>query len=300
MKSPFFSIVIPTYNRAELLGQCLKSVIAQTYSDWEAIVVDNFSDDNTEEVVCSFNDPRIRYVKIHNNGIISVSRNKALDMAEGEWICFLDSDDSWFPNKLSTVKRYTQDYDIIYHGYRPKGSKMGIFSPKRVLFYDVKETTVQYVLSHGDPFSPSCTAVSLNKIGKSRFCEDRSLVAAEDYDFFLQLIAKGVRVKWLKEVLTNYDVNGISLSVSNVKREREIYKRWAHYLDDKYKMVYSYYIKLNDANCLRVKGDYQDAINLYKEALKSPDFEHRKFAFSRMLLCVFLQLKSKLEHYRKL
>ena len=106
MNNPLFSIVIPTYNRGNLIGRCIDSIIAQTYTNWEAIIVDNYSDDNTEEVVLSYKDDRIRFIKNHNYGVIAVSRNKALDMAKGDWICFLDSDDAWFPNKLQEIKNY--------------------------------------------------------------------------------------------------------------------------------------------------------------------------------------------------
>ena len=75
MNKPFFSIVIPTYNRATLIRRCLDSVIVQTYTNWEAIIVDNFSEDNTEEIVLSYKDDRIKFIKNHNYGVISVSRN---------------------------------------------------------------------------------------------------------------------------------------------------------------------------------------------------------------------------------
>ena len=118
MDKPLFSIVIPTYNRAKLLERCLKSVISQTYTNWEAIIVDNYSEDNTEEIVKSFADSRIRYIKNHNFGVIAISRNKAIDMAHGDWICFLDSDDIWYKEKLESLLPYINDYDIIYHGYK--------------------------------------------------------------------------------------------------------------------------------------------------------------------------------------
>ena len=95
MNSILFSIIIPTYNRANEIGRCLSSVINQSYSNWEAIVVDNYSSDDTENIVKDFNDNRIRYYKNHNYGIIAVSRNFGIDRAKGSWICFLDSDDSW-------------------------------------------------------------------------------------------------------------------------------------------------------------------------------------------------------------
>lgn len=108
-----FSIVIPTYNRANLIKRCIESVINQTYQNWEAIIVDNYSEDNTEEIVSSFNDERIRFYKNHNYGVISVSRNFALDNSNGHWICFLDSDDSLgHPISWNKFLPYLNHFDI--------------------------------------------------------------------------------------------------------------------------------------------------------------------------------------------
>src|SRR4051812_44716056 len=101
--NPLVSVVIPTYNHAQFLGRALGSVIAQTYTNWEAIVVDNHSQDDTDAVVASQSDPRIKLLKIHNNGVIAASRNKAMREARGEWIAFLDSDDAWYPEKLAVL-----------------------------------------------------------------------------------------------------------------------------------------------------------------------------------------------------
>ena len=89
--SPLVSIIIPTYNNAEFLGKALKSVIDQTYGSWEAIVIDNNSTDQTDEVINKFQDIRIKYYKISNYGIIAKSRNLGINLAKGEWIAFLDS-----------------------------------------------------------------------------------------------------------------------------------------------------------------------------------------------------------------
>lgn len=90
---PFFSIVIPTYNHGHFIKQCLESVLNQTYTHWEIIVVNNYSEDNTVEVVESLSDKRIRLINFSNAGIIAASRNKGIELANGDWICFLDSDD---------------------------------------------------------------------------------------------------------------------------------------------------------------------------------------------------------------
>ncbi|WP_273130279.1 glycosyltransferase family 2 protein [Bacillus weihaiensis] len=97
------SVIMPAYNCGEYIGLTLNSVIAQTYQNWEVIVVDDCSTDNTEEIVKSYisRESRIKYFKLEKNSGAAVARNKATDYAKGKYIAFLDSDDIWFPEKLT-------------------------------------------------------------------------------------------------------------------------------------------------------------------------------------------------------
>jgi len=101
MNKPLFSIIIPTYNRAHMLQKAIESVLAQTYINWELIIVDDGSKDNTKEVVKSYYDERIRYIW-QKNQERSVARNTGIKNAFGEYICFLDSDDVFLENHLET------------------------------------------------------------------------------------------------------------------------------------------------------------------------------------------------------
>lgn len=94
------SIITPSHNTGRFIGETIESVLAQTYTDWEMIIVDDCSDDNTDSVVASYSDPRIRYMKNTKNSGAAVTRNKALAATRGRWIAFLDSDDVWYPDKL--------------------------------------------------------------------------------------------------------------------------------------------------------------------------------------------------------
>jgi glycosyltransferase involved in cell wall biosynthesis len=98
--NPLISVVIPTYNHAHFLRFALQSVIEQTYQNWEIIIIDNHSSDNTDEVLKQFDFYNLRIFKINNNGIIGVSRNVGIKAAKGDWIAFLDSDDIWYKEKL--------------------------------------------------------------------------------------------------------------------------------------------------------------------------------------------------------
>src|SRR5437764_15240818 len=98
---PKVSVIVPTYNQAGFLREAIRSVMAQTEPDWEMIVVNNQSTDDTAEVVRSFQDPRIRLFDIQNGGVIAKSRNRGLAEARSLFVAFLDSDDTWYAEKLA-------------------------------------------------------------------------------------------------------------------------------------------------------------------------------------------------------
>ena len=98
--NPLVSIIIPTYNRAEYLKRALKSVFSQTFKDFEVLVMDDGSTDNTLEIVESFKEERIKYEWAENFGGPAAPRNRGLRFARGEYIAFLDSDDEWITDKI--------------------------------------------------------------------------------------------------------------------------------------------------------------------------------------------------------
>ena len=114
------SVIMPSYNTAKFIKESINSVLNQTYESWELIIVDDCSTDNTDEIVTSFNDNRIIYVKNEKNSGAAVSRNKALKMARGKWIAFLDSDDVWLPEKLERQIEFMKknEYHFSYTDYR--------------------------------------------------------------------------------------------------------------------------------------------------------------------------------------
>ncbi len=100
MKSELVSVIIPTYNRAHLIGRAIQSVLNQTYKNMEIIIADDGSTDNTEEIVKSFQDKRIKYIKYPENKGGCAARNIGIRSSRGKYISFLDSDDEWLPEKL--------------------------------------------------------------------------------------------------------------------------------------------------------------------------------------------------------
>ena len=97
---PFFSVIIPTYNTLSYLKNAVRSVLRQTFKNFEIIIIDNHSDDGTEKWVEEIGDKRIRFNKIHNSGQIAKSRNLGIKMSNSYWLAFLDSDDIWYENRL--------------------------------------------------------------------------------------------------------------------------------------------------------------------------------------------------------
>ncbi len=118
--SELVSIITPSYNTAKFIEETIKSVLSQTYTEWEMLIVDDCSTDNTDEVVAPYlADPRIRYLKNGKNSGAAVSRNYALREAKGKWIAFLDSDDLWEPDKLTKQIEFMKGngYAFSYTNY---------------------------------------------------------------------------------------------------------------------------------------------------------------------------------------
>ena len=201
--TPLISIVIPTYNHAHYLALALKSIVDQTYMHWEAIVVDNHSADNTESIVLGLDNPKIKLLKIHNDGVIGASRNLGLNEAKGDWIAFLDSDDSWYPGKLETVvKNIRQDEEIdVFSTDEMQVNEMT--GAKKILRYGPYTSNFyQVLLIKGNRVSPSATLVKHKFMieNKISFRENVNFVTVEDYDFWMFLAKAGAKFKFISEV----------------------------------------------------------------------------------------------------
>lgn len=134
------SIIMPSYNTGRFIGETLESVLSQTYPNWELLIVDDCSSDNTDAAVGPYlADARIRYLKNEKNSGAAVSRNRALREAKGKWIAFLDSDDLWEPDKLQRQISFMKDkgcsfsytnYMEIGEDSEPNGKT--VTGPKRI------------------------------------------------------------------------------------------------------------------------------------------------------------------------
>lgn len=201
--NPTVSIVIPTYNHARFLTGALQSVIDQTYPLWEALVINNFSEDNTEDVVRSFNDPRITLINFRNNGIIAAGRNEGIRRATGTFVAFLDSDDIWMPRKLElSLRALEAGADLVCHAEDWVGGGLAT----RTMHYGPAEmATWRNLLLRQNCISTSATTVRRSAlVAVGMFDEDPSFVTAEDYELWMKLARAGHRIEFVPDVLGEY------------------------------------------------------------------------------------------------
>ena len=139
MKEDLVSIIMPSYNTGKFIKETINSVLNQTYNNWELIIVDDCSTDDTEEIVNAIKDNRIKFLKNSTNSGAAISRNKAIKEAKGKWIAFLDSDDLWKKEKLEKQIRFMEEnhYDFSYTNYTEideEGNEKGIkiTGPKKI------------------------------------------------------------------------------------------------------------------------------------------------------------------------
>lgn len=212
---PRFSVVIPTYNHADFLKVALQSVLNQTLQDFEVIVVNNHSTDHTLAVITEFNDDRVRVINFENHGVIGAARNVGINAAQGDHVAFLDSDDSWHPNKLELVATaidehpdaglFCHNQELVRDGHPAGVAKYGPPAGTREDLYD-------YLLLRGNCVSTSAAVVArqyLEQVGS--FSEDSEVITVEDYDLWLRL-AKVCRFEFIPDSLGvhNYHDGGAS------------------------------------------------------------------------------------------
>jgi len=201
--TPLISIIVPTFNHAHFLHIALRSVVDQTYTNWEAIVIDNHSSDNTDNTVLGLDNHKIKLLKIHNNGVIGASRNLGMNEARGDWIAFLDSDDSWYPTRLETLVKYINEddetdvfsTDEMLINQTTGSKKILRYGPYTPNFY-------QSLLVEGNRVSPSATLVrdEFMTEHKISFRENINFVTVEDYDFWMFLAKAGAKFKFIASV----------------------------------------------------------------------------------------------------
>lgn len=213
-----YSIIIPTYNSEKYIERCINSVAIQNCNNYELIVVDNNSNDRTIELVEQNKIySKCKIISINNFGVVAKSRNIGLSQAQGEWICFLDSDDLWHPNKLLECDKYTNQFDVIYHQLRYYDIKDAIIKFKYQCDTNkLNENAYTSLLDLGIALTTSGILVKKSAlIDVGGFDEDMELVGGEDLDLWLRLAKSGYRFRYVKKILAFYMIGGDHHVTSN-------------------------------------------------------------------------------------
>lgn len=214
---PEVSIVTPVYNSEDFLEDMLGSVLRQTFSDWELLVVDDCSKDDSLEIVKKYvrRDSRIKLIQLERNSGAAVARNSAIQAARGRFIAFLDSDDMWLPNKLELHLEFIKSRKaaLSYTGYEKiteQGERTGsfVFSEKKLTY---------------------CDLLKSNKIGCLTVVYDTSVLGKvymplirkrQDYALWLDILKKVPCAEGLDKPLSLYRQRSGSISSNKLEMIR--------------------------------------------------------------------------------
>ncbi len=207
------TIVTPCYNSKETISQTIESVLQQTFSNWEMLIVDDCSTDSSPEIIKKYADKdyRIKYFRTQNkSGSPSLPRNIGIENAKGEYIAFLDSDDLWLPYKLEHQLKFLEKngYDLVYSYYEKidwegRQNNRVIRTREKTRYDDILKSN-----------SIPCLTSMIRKdvIGKTRFKH----IPQEDFCFWLDILKKGVTAYNMKEVTALYREAHNSISANKL------------------------------------------------------------------------------------
>jgi glycosyltransferase involved in cell wall biosynthesis len=214
---PLVSIVIPTYNRAVTITRAINSVLKQTYQNFEIIVVDDGSNDNTEEIVSYFSDNRIRYIRHTTKQGGSAARNSGIKLVEGEYIAFLDSDDEWHPEKLQKqLNLFNNNHDenlgVVYCGFQVVDEFGKVF--KHIIHKHRGYITLKLI-------EGNCVGTLSIILAKLSYVNsingfDENFDSCQDWDLYIRL-SKICKFDFIPEVLVNYTYSKKLESIGNNK-----------------------------------------------------------------------------------
>ncbi len=222
MTHDLVSIITPAYRAAAVIGETVRSVLAQTHENWEMLIAEDCSPDDTREVVRQWasSDPRIRLIALEKNGGPAAARNAALEQAKGRWLAFLDSDDTWLAAKLEKTIAFAKAKDaaFAFTGFRrmsSDGATVGryIEAPPRLSYRQLLGNTA---------IATSTVVLDATRVGTVRMKK----TYYDDFDCWLQVTKKGLDAHGLDKDLMRYRV--LDKSVSRNKR-RSAGKVWQAY-----------------------------------------------------------------------
>lgn len=224
-KSPLVSVITPTYNSEAYIQQTIESVKNQKYQNWEMIIVDDCSKDNTVEIVKNEaeKDERIRLIQLQKNSGAAVARNTAIRNAKGKYIAFLDSDDLWYPEKLEKQVTFMQEKDIAFSftSYRiinEDGTETDkiIQVPKEIDYKGLLKNTII-----------GCLTVMLD-VSKLGLVQMPNIRTRQDTALWLAILKKGYKAYGIQEPLAKYRKVKGSISSNKLKMAKQ---NWRMYRD---------------------------------------------------------------------
>ena len=265
-KQILISIILPTFNHAKFLKKAIDSVIRQNYSNWELIIIDNNSVDETFKIINSYTDSRIKHHKIQNNGVIAASRNLGIHLSNGSWIAFIDSDDWWTNDKLSKSVKYidTEKFDLIYHDLYLVDNKNQLTFKKLASSRRLNFPIYKDLLLNGNGILNSSVLVRKKILEEVDLLScDTNKITWEDYDCWLRISRITNRFYYLKETLGYYWSAGGNMSNpdQDLKNAKSIYNK---YVKDYYNFIPSW-ILLSEGKALVKKGYIQEGISKFKK-----------------------------------
>lgn len=199
------TVIIPAYNTSQYLSETIESVLAQTFNDFELIIINDGSTDNTAEIAEHYcqQDSRIKLFSQVNQGV-SIARNIGIKMAQGEFIALLDSDDQWLPNKLAVqIKHLTSQSELgISFGRIEFMSQYG--KPNRQIFNSCLTKLTPRHFYYANPIVTASNAVVRRALFEQIGGFDADLKASEDSELFLRAICSGWKVEGIDQVLIRY------------------------------------------------------------------------------------------------
>ena len=192
------SVIIPTFNRAKTLKRAIDSVFSQTYTDWEIVVIDNSSSDETVLLLQNYNNEKVNYITVENNGVIGYSRNQGIKKAKGNFIAFLDSDDWWDSFKLEKCVEslIENNADVVYHNCHLVSRKSKSFTRCRSLNND----TLNDLIVNGNTLVTSSVVLKKSSLKNIRFSEESNCIGWEDYNLWINLARASNKFIFLKEI----------------------------------------------------------------------------------------------------
>jgi len=220
---PTVSVVIPTYNRADILGRAIRSVLGQTFEDFEVLIVDDASADHTDEVVRGFSDARIRFLRQSENAGVGAARNRGMREAAGQYVALLDSDDAWLPQKLERqVDRLASAPDrvaLVYTGIvrvQEDGTE--------VATRPIDRGNVWARMLRRNVIDGTSTVLFRRSVIDRIGFFDEGMPAIEDYDYWVRL-TREYEVDVVPEPLVRYydkaDRPRVSRALRNVSEARD-------------------------------------------------------------------------------